>query len=323
MKEFDLRNFRGAALGGTLGILMWGFVHPFTSFVGCLVGSIIGYHWKFIAEKIGRIKPIFSHRSWLRDPFVLTHRGKIIAMRFVAMAIFVGSFAAQMCIAYFTWEYQGNWLHTFSVAWLIVALCSTVVTIGCTFTERWDSYSMIGGYEDWAMWYLTPGEYLVNNVKDTFKLSFPVSLAIAAAFAWFIVAGGIFSILILAPITVVWGIIRALYQAASRGGHWSAFVVSLAITMYAGLHMSGSFGDPRMVWLVALGTGLVSGIVAEVLRLGVLWLIAAISFTRNMSGFDWLKATKSARATFMRITNAVGDISFDNAKLNRFAPTWA
>lgn len=334
MGRFEVRNFLGAALGGVFGILMWGFVHPVSCVVGCFAGAVLGYHYEFIGTalnaefafgKIKRMSKLLGEARMLLQNFALTsRRTQIVLARVMTSALFIIVFIAQFMLAVWLNAYLGiEWFTAIAVPWVIIALLSTIVTLMQIGVERWDYSASAGSAEEWAVWNMPIRQYLITNTRDIARLLFVWLVMLTLLITWLVIAGALFTVFVLCPIAVVWAVMGILYQATVRGGHWSSFAVSLVVTLFAGLYMHPSFSDPRVIWLTALATGIVSGIVAEVCRLVLVQIISRFAFIRRMSEMDLSVATQKARSFFGTATKTFCDVVFSDARIQKVVPAWA
>ncbi|MFC1656413.1 hypothetical protein ACFL14_00385 [Patescibacteria group bacterium] len=69
-------------------------------------------------------------------------------------------------------------------------------------------------------------------------------------------------VLLIFPLTILYGI----YSVVTRLGHWLCLGVTLTITYWSSKLVGPYFSDVHILWMVALGTGISSGLVAEGLR---------------------------------------------------------
>jgi len=72
---------------------------------------------------------------------------------------------------------------------------------------------------------------------------------------------------------------KRFYSLARRSGHWLCFAVTLTMTAISWLAFSDGFADPRVLWSVAAGTGILSGVSTELIRRSML-----IFFARSRLG---------------------------------------
>lgn len=78
-RSISQRNFLGAFLGGVLGILLCGFLHPYALPIGCIVGVIGGWWYEeiFMSTLIGFCRGVVWTQQTVKDlrNFILTPTG--------------------------------------------------------------------------------------------------------------------------------------------------------------------------------------------------------------------------------------------------------
>lgn len=92
-----------------------------------------------------------------------------------------------------------------------------------------------------------------------------ITVFCAVAGPWVIISAMI-GYLGIYPVGIVIALVQGFYHVASRSGHWFCLGVTMVVTMLSWSIYHENFTDTRILWLVALGTGFVSGAVTEVAR---------------------------------------------------------
>lgn len=103
----------------------------------------------------------------------------------------------------------------------------------------------------------------------------------AIALPWFFVFA-LVGFLGVYPLLAGLVIIQGLLTIFGRSGHWLCLGVTMLITGISWTVYHESFADPRILWTVALGTGIVSGGVTELIRRFVLTFYKHTSARRGI-----------------------------------------
>jgi len=96
-----------------------------------------------------------------------------------------------------------------------------------------------------------------------YMIGFAVFCIIAVP--WFF-AFAIVGFLGIYPLIAGIAVVHGFYKIANRSGHWLCLGVTMAVTGISWLVCHKSFPDPRILWITALGTGIISGGVTEFIR---------------------------------------------------------
>lgn len=83
---------------------------------------------------------------------------------------------------------------------------------------------------------------------------------------WFIAIGGAFLVIVISPLSFGIGMVKGIYRVAMKPGYGLCLMTTLAVTLISTLKMHTYFTDVRVLWIVALATGVVSAMAAEGLR---------------------------------------------------------
>lgn len=97
----------------------------------------------------------------------------------------------------------------------------------------------------------------------------------AVVVAVYIVLVGVLTIVtICIPVMTLYAIVRMLVCIAQQSGHRLCLSVTLAVTVWSAWRFHGQFESPAAVWVIALVTGIASGMVTEAVRRSASWLLA-------------------------------------------------
>ncbi len=290
----DWRNFFGAVGGTFLGILtmgsaewLGGSIQWYASPLAALIGAIMGYHHRIIGHEIAAM--IDGSAQLIRDPrsFALAlltslsaaTRGRKPDARTtarltigLAAAVFLGCVTCLWLAVYLIAHYMlpreladfisGACMFYF---FLVSALSLAIVSDGRT---HWG----FGSKQEWAYWCMPRGRYFVLALRDMCFIFSGVCVVGAYAILWFLVVGGAYTIVILAPITIVCGITKGLYVAARRGGYVPSFTISLAAMVTTAATVGTNYQSWTVLWLTAACAGILAGAFAECGRLTYCWV---------------------------------------------------
>jgi len=79
---------------------------------------------------------------------------------------------------------------------------------------------------------------------------------------------------------------QGFYEIATRAGHWLCLGVTMSVTGISWLLYHQNFADPRILWIVALGVGIMSGGLTEVIRRVLLPLYESTNVGQRLKGDD-------------------------------------
>lgn len=129
------------------------------------------------------------------------------------------------------------------------------------FYSRWEQYSQ----------HSAPS-YFVRELVRFFRSEAVTLLFIVATFLYWLTLGGALLVFVVVPVMMFVTFMVSLYKIAQRSAHWWCFGITLVVTAISALIFYDSFNNQMVLWTVALGTGIVSGVVSEGLRqLGAWW----------------------------------------------------
>ena len=174
----------------------------------------------------------------------------------------------------------------------MLGILSLLVTTGGSFMYRMRD-EMIGQnpelnelgryYREWEVIsrYGSVGFFFYDISKHA-RYTIGLLAFLAVAGPWFLVST--MTCLIGAyPLVGAIALARGFYQLASRSGHLLCLGVTMAVTALSWLVYHKSFADPHVLWMVALGTGIISGAVTEVARRVLLAFYASTTIGRMLA----------------------------------------
>lgn len=86
--------------------------------------------------------------------------------------------------------------------------------------------------------------------------------------------GALTTVTMCIPVVTLYAIVRMLVCVAQQSGHRLCLTMTLVVTVWSALRFHGQFEGPAAVWVVALVTGVASGMATEVARRSANWLLA-------------------------------------------------
>ncbi len=134
------------------------------------------------------------------------------------------------------------------------AAANTELSELCQFYREWEVISHHG-------WFV----YLLYTIGQQIRYSIGTALFVTIAGPWFL-GMAMVGFIGVYPLVAVIAFARGFYDIASRAGHLLCLGVTMAVTGISWLIYHQSFTDPRILWTVALATGIVSGGVTEIIR---------------------------------------------------------
>ena len=168
-----------------------------------------------------------------------------------------------------------------------------------SFYSRWERYSTH-----------SPVMYFVLELIRFFKSILVCVLFTVFIIVYWVTLGGALTALVTVPVTIFALFMVSLYRIAQRSAHWQCFGVTLVTTVASALIFHNSFSNEVLLWMVALGTGVASGVLTEGLRqLGIWWGETEIGFHYLSISYDdnQLIPFSIARPVWKKLS-----MSFDN-----------
>lgn len=130
----------------------------------------------------------------------------------------------------------------------------------CQYYREWEVISHRGwvGYLFYTIW---------QHTRYTLGTAMFLSIAVP----WFLVVI-IIGFLSFHSMLLIIFFAQAFYSIAAKAAHWLCLVVTMITTGISWLIYQQNFADPYILWIVALGTGIMSGGLTEVIRRALLSL---------------------------------------------------
>lgn len=139
------------------------------------------------------------------------------------------------------------------------------------FYRTWERYSSMGVMR-----------FYVSELWFMARAWFSIVAWLVACIAWFCGLGAVF-LAIVAIMSAAIGFVKGVYQVSTRAGHWLCFGATLTTTVISAMLFHNSFVDVRVLWTVALLTGLVSAVATEGLRRGFVLLFRVNRSARTVA----------------------------------------
>lgn len=134
------------------------------------------------------------------------------------------------------------------------AAANTELSELCQFYREWEVISHHG-------WFV----YLLYTIGQHVRYSIGTALFATIAGPWFL-GMAMVGFIGVYPLIAAIAFARGFYNLASQAGHWMCLGVTMAVTGILWPVYHQSFADPRVLWIVALGAGIASGGLTEVIR---------------------------------------------------------
>lgn len=176
------------------------------------------------------------------------------------------------------------------------------------FLSKMESSSMKRFYRDWERYAKCRllGFFLRDLVKF-FLCETSMILFLSGILFWFAAIGGIFVFLVVVPISAIVGLIKGIYRVTIRAGHWLCFGVTVVVTGFSAWLTHPYFNDARILWVVAILTGCVSGVVTEGVRRSLAWLFNVSKKMHRTAVASLHEQLTPSGRLFWRITVKVGE----------------
>jgi hypothetical protein len=168
----------------------------------------------------------------------------------------------------------GTWLKMGGDKFALVLLSMLAATFGAFISticlEELEGGSDLGKlrmfYRQWEIVsrYGTLGLFLYQLAMDV-RYTTSSLLYIVIAGGWFM-GGAALGFIASYPLIAMIGIAQGLWQLANRTGHLLCLGVTLAVTCLSWLLYHERFADPLVMGIVSLATGIISGVVIELVR---------------------------------------------------------
>jgi len=160
----------------------------------------------------------------------------------------------------------------------------------------WEQYAASGSFR-----------FFAKDLANLFLYEISMFLLVGGMLVWFTGIGGIFLIFVVAPISVMVGVAKGIYEVSTRAGHWLCFGTTIVVTALTAWATHPYLDDARVLWTVALFSGLASAVATEGLRRSLVWFFSISERAQaTVSATLGEQLAPSGRA-FWRITTTVCD----------------
>ena len=180
--------------------------------------------------------------------------------------------------------FTGGWVGILSIPSVVVTLGGAGVHNMQNEVEPNCELKLLGRfYRDWEVishhgWigfcFYTIGQYV--------RYSIGTALFLTIATPWFLCIW-MLGFIGVCPLMVATAFAEGFYRVATRAGHWLCLGVTMIVTGISWFFYHESFADSRIMWMVALGTGTVSGGITEIVRRVVLPFYENTHFGRRLA----------------------------------------
>lgn len=163
------------------------------------------------------------------------------------------------------------------------------------FYRTWERYSS-----------MRVAHFYVSELWFMARMWFSVVAWLVACIAWFCGLGAVF-LAIVAVTSAVIGLVKGVYHVSTQAGHWLCFGATLTTTTISAMLFHNSFGDMRILWVVALLTGVASAAATEGLRRGFILFFKTNRPARVIALVSLGKQLRPGGRLFWRTSTNVGD----------------
>jgi hypothetical protein len=164
------------------------------------------------------------------------------------------------------------------------------------FYASWSAYSRYGAI---AMFFREMGKTILFQIIGT--------IAVSGVLVWCILGGAAFLIVVIAPLSFAIGMAKGIYKVAMKSGHWLCLIATLVVTLLSAWRLHDYFADARILWSVALLTGIASALAAESLRRLVALFYTHNEFFSRVATTELASQLLPSGRAFMRISELVGE----------------
>ncbi len=187
----------------------------------------------------------------------------------------------------------------------IVSLMAPVIFWSSNSDRKLDQ--MHSFYRIWER-YFSMGvvRFYASELKFLVKQWSLITIWLLACIVWFCGLGGAF-LIIVAIVSATIGFVKGVYQVSIKAGHWLCFGATLTTTIISAAMFHGSFGDIRVLWVVALLTGVASAGVTEGLRRGFVVLFKTYRSARAIALVPLGKQLRPGGRLFWSTSTRMGD----------------
>lgn len=199
-----------------------------------------------------------------------------------------------------------------SMAPLLYILCVIIVLmiaiLPCILFLEGNKPKIQRFYFDWDR-YVTHGpfRFFAEDLIYLFKLEISVIFFGIVKLSWVIGIGGMFVLIIIAPISAVVGAIKGIYHVSTKRRHWLCFGVTITVATILVWFAHPYFNDVHILWTVALSTGIISAVITETIRRSLVWFFDASEKIQAMVMVPLYERLTPAGQKFCYITDAIDD----------------
>ena len=162
-----------------------------------------------------------------------------------------------------------------------------------------------------------PLRVFLDHLVSMFRAHIAFLLFMAGVLVWFGSIGVLLTAFAVVPILAVVGIAKGVYEACTRAGHWLCLGTTVATAAISAWVTQPYLADARVLWIVALLTGLASAIATEVLRRALVQILDK----KAMQGLIATPCTNRMAAIwelFMRLTDPLEKHILDKLRYEVF-----
>lgn len=162
-------------------------------------------------------------------------------------------------------------------------------------------------YKDWARYANRgPALFFANELFKLFTMMIGTAVMLVAMLFWLLGVGSL-CLAIIGIVSAVIGFVKGVYQASVRAGHWLCFGITLTTTAITAYNSSDYFGDIRILWAVALSTGVVSALITEGVRGVIAWGFKRYRSARAVALIPIGRQLRPSGSVFWKITEPTMD----------------
>ncbi|MDB5189544.1 MAG: hypothetical protein JWL82_501 [Parcubacteria group bacterium] len=251
---------------------------------------------------------------WLQHPVARAYMVRVFAtLTYYGLnALWVVPTMVWLCRTYAPLDHSPTWMVPplmLGILFTFVAGMSVLMTPMMFIAEGGDTTAMQMRlfYRTWTR-YASQGSigFFFTELFRIFQAGFTMTAMMTGGLAWFMGLGGIF-LVVVGTISAAVGFVKGVYQVSTRAGHWLCFGTTLTTTAISGVVFHSSFGDIRILWFVALLTGLFSAGATEGLRRGFVLFFKTNRSARAIALVPLGKQLQPGGSLFWRTSTSVGD----------------
>ena len=196
------------------------------------------------------------------------------------------------------------------MVFLPLILIAVPIFLNCHSYDDTDLQSMGSFYRDWSQYSRGAFWYFYREVRNLLLYQVSITLLLAGIVIWFLGAGGLFVLFIIAPISATVGVAKGIYKVSMRAGHWLCFGVTIVVTALTAWIVNPYFVDSRVLWLAALFAGLSSAVATEGTRRLLVRFFSANRKTQMVVARTLYEQLAPSSSKFVEVTEQVRDKLF-------------